>query len=1189
MHRKMLPAVLPEVVSRVTRSSDALADCSVVCCERELYPQMKFAAFVHLHVHSQYSLLDGACRLDDLIDLARHYRMPALAITDHGNMFGAVEFYLKATRAGIKPIIGCEAYVAAGTRFDKKPSNKYPDTGFHLVLLVKNFTGYRNLMKLSSIGFLEGFYHRPRIDKELLREHADGLIATSACMKGEISWNLLRGNPDAAVSAALQFRDIFGDGSFFLEIQDHGLETERELVPKLGAISRETGIPLIATNDCHYLRREDSEAHDALLCIQTGKMVSDRDRMRYNTDQLYFKSAEEMEELFGDYQPALSNTVAVAETCNLELQLGKLLLPVFPIPRPFVDADTYLKHLCVEGLKERYETVTGPIQERLEYELNVIRQMGYAGYFLIVKDFCDYARSRGIPVGPGRGSAAGSLVAYTLGITNIDPIEFDLLFERFLNPERISMPDIDIDFSDRGRDEIIHYVIQKYGKENVCQIITFGTMAARAVVRDVGRVLGFPYGEVDRIAKMIPLAVDMTLDRALKQSPELAELATSDERVDRLIRISRTLEGLARHCSTHAAGVVIAPSALTNYVPLFSGTRNEVTTQYDMKIVEEIGLLKMDFLGLRTLTVIDDAARMVRQDHPAQDPDMNSISLDDRTVYELFAKAETVGIFQFESPGMRDYLRKLQPGNFTDLTVMNALYRPGPLDSGMIDEYIQRKKGAAHIKYLHPKLEKILGSTYGVIVFQEQVLKIANALAGYSMGKADLLRKAMGKKDAALMAAQKKEFLDGAEKNKIPRAVAEEVFHQVETFARYGFNKAHSTSYAYIAYQTAWLKSHYPTQFLAALMTSEINDTDRIYVLLEECRRMGIKVLAPDVNESGIDFTVVDGKIRFGLKAIKNVGEGAAAAVFEQRQAGGRFQTLADLVGRVPIRSLNRRTLESLIAAGACDSLDGHRAQMFQAVEAMLEYGGRVAQQTTTHDLFVSAGAQVPRVAPPLPAVDQWSSSQRLAQEKAMLGFYISGHPLDKYRDELHCFATHTAAQLAEVGDGREVTVGGIIVGVKQMLDKRGNLMAFAVLEDYTGSTELILFSDCYGKSREFVAVDRLVLVTGRVSTREQEAPKVIGAEVLLLEELTERFNCQLVIKVDVNCSDTQVDEVLAFLEQFKGSTPVLLAARENGTEVYIRSKKYAVNLDFKLLNHLKELLGESGAFIRPLTRKENQ
>ena len=1149
---------------------------------------MKFSNFVHLHTHSQYSLLDGACRLDAVIALARELRMPALAITDHGNMFGAIEFYKKATRAGIKPIIGTEAYVAGGSRFEKQPSNRYPDSGFHLILLARNQTGYLNLIKLSTAGFLEGFYHRPRIDKALMREHSEGLIASSACLKGEINWLLLSGKTEAAVAVAREYQEIFGEDGFYLEIQNHGLEKELLLLPKIEALSRETGIPLLATNDCHYLQQDDAEAHDALLCIQTGKMVDDRDRMRYNTDQIYFKSAEEMEQALGDFKPALENTIRVAEACNLEFDTGGLKLPVYPLPKPFVDPDAFLKHLCEIGVRERYSEITDRIEKRLEYELGVIKDMGYAGYFLIVKDFCDYARAEHIPVGPGRGSAAGSLVSYALRITNIDPLKFNLLFERFLNPDRVSMPDIDIDFADRGRDRIIQYVIDKYGKDNVCQIITFGTMAARAVVRDVGRVLGIPYGEVDRIAKMIPLAVDMTLEKALKQSSELAELVKTDSRITRLIDYSKRLEGLTRHCSTHAAGVVIAPSALTNYVPLFKGSRDEVTTQFDMKMVEEIGLLKMDFLGLRTLTVIDDAVRMIREAHREAKIDIDSLPLDDPDVFKLFAAGETVGVFQFESAGMRDYLRKLAPESFTDITAMNALYRPGPLDSGMIDTYIERKKGAANVRYPHPKLETILKSTYGVIVFQEQVLQIANALADYSMGKADLLRKAMGKKDAALMAEQKREFLIGAEKQKVDKKIATEVFDQIETFARYGFNKAHSTCYAYLAYQTAWLKHYYPEEFMAALMTSEINDTDRIYVLLEECRRMNIEVLPADVNESRFDFSVADGGIRFGLQAIKNVGEGPARAIVEEREQGGRFTVFSDLVGRVPIRTVNRRILESLVAAGACDSLEGSRAQKHEAVEATLEYGHRLAQHNSSHDLFAGAGGSVERVAPQLPDIPEWSTAELLAKEKSTLGFYISGHPLDKYRDDLVFFTTSGAAGLAGATDGREVTVGGIVSAVKTTVDKKGNQMAFVTIEDFTGSVELILFSDCYEKCREYVRVDQMVLVMGRISTREGEAPKILCSELLPLEKLAERFNCQLVIKIDEDCSDKTIEETLSTLEGFRGGTPVLLAAGHNGSEVYIRSKKYAVNPDFELLNRLKELLGESSAYLRPLHRNEN-
>ncbi len=1114
--------------------------------------------------------------------------MPALAVTDHGNMFGAIEFYQKATKAGIKPIIGTEAYVAGGSRLDKKPSSVHPDGGYHLVLLAKNLTGYKNLIKLSSAGFLEGFYHRPRIDKELLRLHSEGLIASSACLKGEVNWNLMHGQVDVAVAAARELQDIFGEGNFYLEVQNHGLDKELDLLPKIDAIARETGIPMLATNDCHYLKREHSDAHDALLCIQTGKQVEDRDRMRYNTNEIYFKSAAEMDKALGDFKPALQNTIAVAEACNLELEMGQLKLPVFPLPKPFVDAEDYLEHLCKEGITRLYDAWNDEIETRLAYELGVIRQMGYAGYFLIVKDFCDYARSQKIPVGPGRGSAAGSLVSYALGITTIDPLRFGLLFERFLNPERISMPDIDIDFADRGRDKIIQYVIEKYGENNVCQIITFGTMAARAVVRDVGRVLGMPYSDVDRIAKMIPLAADMTLARALKEAPELAGLVKSDARVAKLIDYSQTLEGLARHCSTHAAGVVIAPSALTDFVPLFKGSRDEVTTQFDMKRVEQIGLLKMDFLGLRTLTVIDDALKMIKEDYPDSDVDLDNIPLDDANVYRLFADGNTIGVFQFESPGMRDYLRKLAPENFTDITAMNALYRPGPLDGGMVDEYIKRKKGAATIKFLHPILEDILKDTYGVIVFQEHVLKIANLLAGYSMGKADLLRKAMGKKDASLMAEQQREFLAGAAGKNIAPAIAQEVFDQIETFARYGFNKAHSTCYAYIAYQTAWLKHYYPREFMAALMTSEINDSDRIYIFMEECRRMGITVLPPDISESQIEFSVVDEKIRFGLRAVKNVGEGPARAITSERQNNGSYTTFADLAARIAARSVNRRTLESLISAGACDSLDGHRAQLLETVEVMLEYGHRVAEQSSSHDLFADEGGVVNRTPPSLVEVPPWSNRDRLTREKEMLGYYVSGHPLDQYRGELSVFTTGPVANLASVPDGREVTVGGMFSQIKTMIDKKGNAMAFATLEDFTGSVELILFSDCYEKNREYIDKDRMVLVGGRVSTREGESPKILGSEITPLERLTERFSCQLVINIEERCSDEEIDLVLTSLESFKGHTPVMLAVRHNGSEVFVRSKKYAVDPAAELLEKIKAQIGESNAYFRPLSAKEN-
>ncbi|MCX6826498.1 MAG: DNA polymerase III subunit alpha [candidate division Zixibacteria bacterium] len=840
-----------------------------------------------------------------------------------------------------------------------------------------------------------------------------------------------------------------------------------------------------------------------------------------------------------------------------------------------------MRHLAEEGLIERYKKSTEELKKRLDYELSIIKQMGFAGYFLIVKDFIDYARSQDIPVGPGRGSAAGSIVSYCLKITNIDPIKYSLLFERFLNPERISMPDIDIDFSDRGRDKIIEYVVNKYGKDNVTQIITFGTMAARGVVRDVGRVLGMAYAEVDRIAKMIPFAVDMTLERALAQSPELGELYEKDIRIKKLIDLSKTLEGLARHASTHAAGVVIAPKALTEYVPLFKGTKDEITTQFDMKMVEEIGLLKIDFLGLRTLTVIQDCLKMIEQNH-GKIIDIDSLDLNDKKVYKLFARGDTIGIFQFESGGMRDYLRRLKPESLTDLTVMNALYRPGPLDSGMIDIYIERKNGAKEVKFDHPRLEKILKETYGVIVFQEQVLQIANSLAGYSMGRADILRKAMGKKQAELMAEQKREFFEGCEKQHINAKIAGSVFEQIETFARYGFNKAHSTGYAYVAYQCAYFKTHYPHEFMAANMTSETDSADRIYILMEECRHLNITVLPPDVNESAKAFSVKDGKIRFGLLAVKNVGEGAVEAIIDARNMGGKFTAFADLVSHVQLKNLNRRTLESLIAAGALDSLPGNRAQKTEVVETMLEYGQKVSLSVNNHDLFSTGGTQIGRTEPAFPDIPDWSLSGRLSKEKEILGFYVSGHPLDRYRSELAGFGTTNTEKLAEVKDGREVRFGGIVSAVKVMTDKRGNRMAFATVEDFKGKVELIFFSDCYEKGKGYLLQDNIVMLTGRVSTREGETPKVIVNDVFPLESLAERFNCQLVIRIDEETTERKLNAIQNILEKSQGTTPVIFAIRRNGEEYLIKSKKLMITPESKLLTRLKEMLGDTAVYLQP-------
>lgn len=1141
---------------------------------------MKHSGFVHLHNHSQYSLLDGASRIDDMVAAAKAMNMPALALTDHGNMFGAIEFYKKASSAGIKPIIGMEAYVAGTSRTDHFRVEGYPDGGFHLVLLVKDQTGYKNLMKLSSLAYLEGFYHRPRIDREILSQYHDGLIALSACQKGEIPYRLLAGETEKAEEAARFYADLFGPDNFYIEIQNHNLPRELKLIPKLVELAAGLNLPLVCTNDCHYLKREDAEAHDALLCIQTGKLVSDTDRMKYDTDQIYFKSSEEMQEVFSEYPQAVANTIRIAEKCSLEIKLGELLLPAFPLPDETKTPDQYLEELSLEGLKKQYPEVTEELERRLNYELGVIKHMGWAGYFLITKDFIDHARQNDIPVGPGRGSAAGSLVSYCLGITTVDPIKYELLFERFLNPERISMPDIDIDFGDRKRDQIIDYVIDKYKQENVTQIITFGTMAARGVVRDVGRVLAMPYSEVDKIAKMIPAAPDMTLTKAIKQNPDLNQLIESDKRIEKLVQLSITLEGLTRHASTHAAGVVIAPTDLTDYVPLFKGSKGEKTTQYDMKCVEQVGLLKMDFLGLRTLTVIDDTIRMIEANRGVKiDPE--AIDLEEEEIYRLFGAGRTIGIFQFESGGMRDYLCKLKPTGLTDLIAMNALYRPGPLDSGMIDIYINRKHGKEKVVYDHPILEQILNDTYGVIVFQEQVLKIANSMAGYTLGQADLLRKAMGKKDPEIMHAQKKRFIEGAVKNKVDTKVAERIFDLIETFARYGFNRAHSTCYALLAYQTAWLKVHYPHEFMASLLTSEMGDSDRVVVLMEECRSMGIEVVPPDVNESQGTFTVVEDKIRFGLMAIKNVGGGPVEQIIKARDEGGRFESLADFVSRVDLHSLNKRALESMIAAGAFDSMHRNRKAMTQVLEPMITFGHTIQEKSHTVDMFGGGTDDATRRAPELPGVEDWPVSVKLNNEKEMLGFYVSGHPLARYRRELSHFSGIPTSKIESIDDGREVRVGGIVQSVKVMTDKRGNQMAFVTVEDFAGSVELIVFSDCYEKSKSFLKVDGVILASGRISTREGQAAKLVASNLLPLDRLSEYVNCRLVLnpqKKDYG----RISEWWSVLEANRGDKEIIVLARKNGEELQIRPKNLRVNLDSKMVDSLKEILGESRVYLAP-------
>jgi len=901
--------------------------------------------------------------------------------------------------------------------------------------------------------------------------------------------------------------------------------------------------------------------------------LDDEDRFHYATDQIYVKSTEEMKELFGDVPEAIENTLKIAEQCNVEIELGKLQLPKFDLPSGFDSLEDYLRHLCLKGVKRLYSDPGDRVNERLDYELGVIKKMDYSGYFLIVKDFIDYARSQDIPVGPGRGSAAGSLVSYALGITSIDPLKYDLLFERFLNPERISMPDIDIDFSDRGRDRVIEYVTHKYGQENVSQIITFGTFAARGVVRDVGRVMSIPYSEVDKIAKMIPFKVGQTIDGALAEEPDLARLAKSDPKISQLLDYSRTLEGLARHASTHAAGVVISPVPLTEKVPLFKSSRDEITTQYDMKGVEDIGLLKMDFLGLRTLTVIDDAVKMIKQNHGVQ-IELDNVPLDDPAVYELYGNGATVGIFQFESGGMRDYLKKLKPESLDDLAAMNALYRPGPLDSGMIDVYIKRKHGEEKIEYLHPDMEPVLKNTFGVIVFQEQVLQLASRLAGFSLGNADILRKAMGKKIARLMAAQKKAFINGCMENDITKKLANEIFHQIETFARYGFNKSHSVGYAYLAYQTAYLKAHYPREFMAALMTSEMNNTDRIIILKEECRSMGIAILPPNINESYAYFTVENDSIRFGLAAIKNVGQAAVQKIIECREDSGRFKSLCDFTARADISSLNKRMIESMVAAGAFDSLGAERGQLYASIEDAVSYGqsqqvDRMKGQTS---LFGGKENGITLPEPRLSDEGGWSRSKALSMEKEALGFYISGHPLEKYRPQLKLFANANTESMSELADGANAAVGGIITRLKINTDKRGRHMAFVGIEDFLGSFEAIVFSDPFEKYKKLLINSNLLLFTGRISKREEEKPKLIVNDIKALESLARNSNrpLRLTISEDKTALLGQIKEIL---NKFPGETKVIIEIKTADVIIEIDTPQQ-VNPSGELIESLSAIVG---------------
>ena len=1139
---------------------------------------MHHSDFVHLHVHSQYSLLDGACALETLVAKAKEYRMPALAVTDHGNLFGAIDFYTLAMKEGVKPIIGCEMYIAPGSRFEKSNQDSSYEGASHITLLAKDQAGYKNLIKLVSAGYLEGFYYKPRIDRELFAQHSRGLIALSGCLNCEVAKALLDGDEGRARETAGWYMEVLGRESYFLEVQDHGMPEQKRVNEGILRLAKALELPIVGTNDLHYPAKEDARAHEVLLCIQTGKTIKDKDRWRFSTDQFYFKSPDEMKRLFADLPEAAKNTISVAERCNLTLEFGQIRLPKYQVPEGFT-LETYLEHLAWQGLKVRYPAANAEVETRLKYELGIIRKTGFSGYFLIVWDFIKFAKDSGIAVGPGRGSAAASLVAYCLGITNIDPLRYGLIFERFLNPERISMPDMDIDFSDDRRDEVIDYVGRKYGPDNVAQIITFGTMGAKAVIRDVGRGLGMPYSDVDKIAKLVPNRLNISLDEAIAESPPLAEAVRSRPEVEELWQVARSLEGLTRHASTHAAGVVISDEPLIELVPLYKDPKagSKPTTQYAMGSIEKIGLLKMDFLGLRTLTEIVNTLELIASGR-GERIKIEEISLDDPATFHLLGEARTFGVFQLESSGMRDLLRRLRPERLEDIIAMVALYRPGPM--AMIDEYINRKHGKVKITYDHPLMEPILKESYGVMIVQEQVMRIASELGGFSMGEADMLRKAMGKKNPEIMDRQRKKFIDGAKAKGIPTRTAEKIFDRMAPFAGYGFNKPHATAYALLAYQTAYLKTHYPIEFMAALLTSWMADTDKIVKYIDECRQMGITVLPPDVNESDSSFAVVGDKLRFGLAAIKNVGETAIQSILATRRDKGRLRSLFDFCERVDLRLVNKRVIESLIKCGAFDSLGSARAQLMAVVDKAMEAAShaqreRIHGQGSLLDVLEPNGG-LGRQEPALPAIPEWSRNQRLAAEKETLGFYVTGHPLSEYREIIARQAAVTTDRLSSCLDKETVTLCAIVAAIKEITTKNGERMAFVTLEDLAGTVEAIAFPELYKANLLFLVKDAAVLVRGQVDIGE-EVVKLLLTEVKPLSALG--GNGAPVVEITVEGAKLSIErlvELKSILSRFPGSSCLRLHLNVTAdAQVTIAaSSEMTVTLNESLKQEVEALLG---------------
>jgi DNA polymerase III subunit alpha len=1148
---------------------------------------MNSSNFVHLHLHTDYSLLDGACEIGELTAEAARRGMPAVAVTDHGNLFAAANFYHQATTHGVKPIVGCEMYVAPDNH---KNRGTGAERSNHLVLLCETDEGYRNLMQLVSIGYLDGFYYKPRVDHELLAKHSKGLIALSACLRGEVADALLADKYEQAKVSAYRLRDIFGKGNFFLEVQDQGLEMDIRVNRDLVKLSKESGIPLVATNDCHYLTQSDSHAQEVLMCIQTGKTMSDGQRMKFATDQFYFKTAEEMAKVFHELPDAVSRTVAIADRCNVKIQRVSNPFPDFKVPEGHT-ADSFFEKTVREGFQSRGPQIERLVKEnrlrhslaeyeqRLTDEIEMIKKMRFAGYFLIVWDFIHYAKAQGVPVGPGRGSAAGSLVSYSLHITDVDPMQYDLLFERFLNPERISLPDIDIDFCMRRRGEVIEYVRQKYGEKNVAQIITFGTMAAKAVLKDAGRALDMPYGDVDKLAKLVPLTLNISLEDALKQSPQL-DAARKDEKVKELIEVALRLEGLARHASTHAAGVVISPQPLTEIVPLYKSSKDEITTQYDMNALGRIGLLKMDFLGLTTLTVLDDAVGMIKKNRSV-DFDLTVLPLDDSETYALFARGDTSGIFQFESHGMRDILKRYQPTRLEDLTALNALYRPGPIQGGMIDEFISRKHGKKRVTYDLPELEEILSETWGVIVFQEQVMKIANRIAGFTLGEADILRSAMGKKKVEVMAAQREKFLTGCAARKVAPKKAEKLFGLMEEFALYGFPKAHACAYALLAYQTAYLKVHHPVEFMAAMLSSEAGNTEKVVKYINEARGLGIRVLPPCVQESGLYFTPVGDDIRFGLAAIKNVGENTAKAICEARTDGVKFRDLFSFCEAIEPRCLNKRVIESLVKAGALDCLGASRGRLFAAIDQAIARGQKKSQAKAVGQggLFLlgssSANSQ-PETwhESSLPEADDWTEEQLLAGEYATLGFYISGHPMDKYAGRLKDLNAVDLSTMEARRNGEDIVVAGIIVQSRPMRSRRGARWTILTLQDRTGVIEALVFPEAFQKLETILKTNTPLLAKGRVAV-EDVGTRLIVSDARLLDQLTDRAPSLLRVRVDLGSVNAgALDRLQELFTNSPGRCRVAFElVQSDGSEATLDAGS-AVTADRELLERVREICG---------------